>query len=154
MIERIQEGVAGYVANDIDIRKNTHIGMLLYGMNASGKSSYMKSVGLAIVMSQIGCWVPCKEFTHVPLRKLFTRISGNDDYMRGKSSFALEIEELNMILREADSDSIVLGDELCRGTEHVSGTAIVGGGIQTLIEKKVPFVFATHLHDIPRLSSL
>jgi DNA mismatch repair protein MutS len=106
---------------------------LLYGMNASGKSSYMKSVGLAIVMSQMGCWVPCESFTHVPITKLFTRISGNDDYMRGKSSFALEIEEFNMILKEADSRSIVLGDELCRGTEHVSGTAIVGSGIRTLL---------------------
>jgi DNA mismatch repair protein MutS len=91
--------------------------MLLYGMNASGKSSYMKSVGLALIMSQAGCWVPCQEFTHTVVKKIFTRISGNDDYMRGKSSFALEMEELSTILREADSNSIVLGDELCRGTE-------------------------------------
>ena len=102
----------------------------------------------------MGCWVPCESFTHVPVTKLFTRISGNDDYMRGKSSFALEIEELNMILKEANETSIVLGDELCRGTEHISGTAIVGSGIQTLMQKDVPFVFATHLHDIPTLSVL
>lgn len=154
MIERIQEGVAGYIANDITITRTKSLGMLLYGMNASGKSSYMKSVGLALIMSQMGCWVPCKEFHHVPFQKLFTRISGNDDYMRGKSSFALEIEELNMILRESNERSIVLGDELCRGTEHVSGTAIVGSGIQTLLHKNVPFVFATHLHDIPTLPSI
>ena len=86
------------------------------------------------------------------IHTMFTRISGNDDYLRGKSSFALEVEELNTILRESNDRSIVLGDELCRGTEHVSGTALVGAGIHTLIEKRVPFVFATHLHDIPTIS--
>ena len=116
MIERIQEDVAGYVANDVDIN-NTQRGMLLYGMNASGKSSYMKSVGLALIMSQAGCWVPCRNFRHSIVTKLFTRISGNDDYMRGKSSFALEMEELSTILTSATERSIVLGDELCRGTE-------------------------------------
>lgn len=88
------------------------------------------------------------------MKKIFTRISGNDDYMRGKSSFALEMEELRTILDEADSDSIVLGDELCRGTEYISGTSIVGAGIHTLLTKHVPFVFATHLHTIPQLSLL
>jgi DNA mismatch repair protein MutS len=72
--------------------------MLLYGMNASGKSSYMKSVGLVLIMSQSGCWVPCENCSHSVVSKIFTRISGNDDYMRGKSSFALEMEELSTIL--------------------------------------------------------
>lgn len=153
MIERIQETVSGYVANDVYLTQSSH-GLLLYGMNASGKSSYMKSIGLCAIMSQAGCWVPCSKCRHVIFKKIFTRISGNDDYMRGKSSFALEMEEMRTILREGDSESIVLGDELCRGTEHISGTAIVGGGIHTLLKKKVPFVFATHLHDIPKLSVL
>ena len=152
MIERLQEDVAGYIANDVRITKQESLGMLLYGMNASGKSSYMKSIGLAIILSQMGSWVPCEEMKHAVIHTMFTRISGNDDYLRGKSSFALEVEELNTILRESNHTSIVLGDELCRGTEHVSGTALVGAGIHTLIQKRVPFVFATHLHDIPSLS--
>jgi DNA mismatch repair protein MutS len=153
MIERLQEDVAGYVANDIDLN-DTKRGMLLYGMNASGKSSYMKSVGLALIMSQAGCWVPCQNFHHSIVSKLFTRISGNDDYMRGKSSFALEMEELSTILQSACSQSVVLGDELCRGTEQVSGTAIVGAGVHSLLQRNVAFVFATHLHDLPHLSLL
>lgn len=116
MIERIQEDVAGYVANDVNLN-DTKRGMLLYGMNASGKSSYMKSVGLALILSQAGCWVPCRNFEHSIVTKLFTRISGNDDYMRGKSSFALEMEELSTLLESACHRSVVLGDELCRGTE-------------------------------------
>ena len=154
MIERLQENSAGYVGNDVYVGKTKSLGNLLYGMNASGKSSYMKSIGLTLIMSQVGCWVPCQDMKHKVMTKIFTRISGNDDYMRGKSSFALEVEELNHILRESDSTSIVLGDELCRGTEHVSGTALVGAGINTLLHKNVPFVFATHLHDIPTLSKL
>lgn len=153
MIERLQEDVAGYVANDVSLDKHQY-GMLLYGMNASGKSSYMKSVGLAWIMSQAGCWVPCENCSHSIVSKLFTRISGNDDYMRGKSSFALEMEELSTILYEADAKSVVLGDELCRGTEQISGTALVGAGVETLMKKGVSFVFATHLHNLPKLSNL
>ena len=152
MIERLQEDVAGYVGNDVYIGKTNSLGNLLYGMNASGKSSYMKSIGLSLIMSQVGCWVPCEDMKHRVMTQIFTRISGNDDYMRGKSSFALEVDELAHILRHSNDSSIVLGDELCRGTEHVSGTAIVGSGINSLIKKNVPFVFATHLHDIPKLS--
>lgn len=151
MVERIVENDAGYVANDVNISPDK-LGLLLYGVNASGKSVYMKSVGLAIVMSQAGCFVPCQNMKHSIFKRIFTRISGNDDYVRGKSSFALEMEELSMILKNSNEDSIVLGDEICRGTEQDSGSALVTASIQRLLDCSVPFIFATHLHNIQSVS--
>ena len=151
MVERIVENDAGYVANDVNISPDK-LGLLLYGVNASGKSVYMKSVGLAVVLSQAGCFVPCQNMKHSIFKRIFTRISGNDDYVRGKSSFALEMEELSMILKNSNEDSIVLGDEICRGTEQDSGSSLVTASIQRLLNSNVPFIFATHLHTIQEVS--
>ena len=131
-------------------------GILLYGVNAAGKSSLSKAIGLAILMAQIGMPVPATELTLSPYNGLYTRILGNDNLWAGMSSFVVEMTELRSILN-AGPRSLVLGDELCAGTETTSAIAIVGAGIRRLVEKEAHFIFATHLHellDIPELAAI
>jgi len=126
-------------------------GILLYGVNAAGKSSLGKAVGLAILMAQIGCPVPATEMTLIPYTGLYTRILGNDNLWAGMSSFVVEMTEFRSILRSAATRILVIGDELCAGTETASATAIVAAGIQTLVKRGAHFLFATHLHELSEI---
>ena len=137
-----------YVTNDVKLGVDEHDGMLLYGINSSGKSSLMKAVGIAVVMAQAGMYAPCASMTYAPYHKMFTRIFSCDDIQKGQSTFTREILELRNILKRASPQSLVIGDELCSGTENISALAIVSAGIHKLATDKVSFVFATHLHDL------
>ena len=131
IIEQIQKKYE-YVPNNCFIGKKVTNnednedtkGILLYGINASGKSSYMKAVGLNLILAQAGFFVAAKSFTYYPYTKIFTRISGNDNIFKGHSSFAVEMLELRCILNRCDNRSLILGDELC-GTESTSVSMIV-----------------------------
>lgn len=147
IIERIQTNLE-YIPNDISLGKDNLNGILLYSVNAAGKSSLMKSIGLNIIMAQAGMFVPCKSLIYKPYHQLFTRISGNDNLFKGQSSFAVEMSELRGILKRSNSYGLVLGDELCSGTESDSALAIVATGVKRLAEKKSSFIFATHLHQL------
>ena len=142
-----------YVPNDVNIDHN-NCGILLYGVNGSGKSCYSKAIGLCVVLAQSGHYVPCDSFIYYPFTKLYTRITGDDNIFRGQSSFFVEMTELKSILNYADERSIVIGDEVCKGTEDISAVAIVGTTIKDLINKQTKFIFATHLHRLPQISIL
>lgn len=129
-------------------------GLLLYGVNAAGKSSLGKAVGLAILMAQIGCPVPATAMTLIPYTGLYTRILGNDNLWAGMSSFVVEMTEFRSILRSAATRMLVIGDELCAGTETASATAIVAAGIQTLVKRGAHFLFATHLHELSEIPDI
>ena len=144
IVEKIIDGE--YVTNDITLGK-TPIGMLLYGSNSVGKSCFTKAVGLNIIMAQAGLFTACN-LTYYPYTKIITRLSGNDNLIQGESSFVIEMKELRTILRNADRQSLVLGDELCRGTESVSGTSLTITTIETLINRKSSFIFSTHMHHL------
>jgi DNA mismatch repair protein MutS len=148
IIERIITNVE-YIGNDISLNQD---GILLYGINSSGKSSLMKAVGLSIIMSQAGMYVPSTSFEFSPYNHIFTRICGNDDIYRGMSSFVVEMTELRNILQRADENSLVIGDEICNGTEITSAIAIVSSAINELIKKKSSFIFTSHLHELPNIS--
>ena len=126
-------------------------GVLLYGMNASGKSSLMKALGLCVLLAQAGFPVPATAMRLAPFTAIFTRILGNDNLWAGLSSFAVEMTEFREILQFADERSLVLGDELCSGTESLSATALVAAGIEVLASRGSKFVFATHLHELASL---
>jgi DNA mismatch repair protein MutS len=150
LIEKIQQTEI-YVTNDICLGKELDgekDGMLLYGTNAVGKTSLIRALGIAVIMAQAGLYVPCSQFIFKPYKYIFTRIIGNDNIFKGLSTFAVEMSELRTILRLADQDSLILGDELCSGTESISAQSIFVAGIQQLCAKKSTFIFATHLHEI------
>ena len=137
-----------YVPNDIDIGNGEIDGMLLYGTNAVGKTSLIRAIGIVVVMEQAGLYVPCSHFIFKPYKYIFTRILGNDNIFKGLSTFAVEMSELRTILQLSDKHSLILGDELCSGTESVSAKSIFVAGIQSLLKKQSTFLFATHLHEI------
>ena len=162
LIEKIQQTEL-YVANDITIgqgtikqgtikqgtNKNSNLdGILLYGTNAVGKTSFIRALGISVIMAQAGLYVPASKFVYKPYKYIFTRILGNDNIFKGLSTFAVEMSELRTILRLADENSLVLGDELCSGTESISAVSIFVAGVQKLAAIKCSFIFATHLHEI------
>lgn len=153
LIEHLQQNEL-YVSNDVIIGMdheggiNGIDGMLLYGTNAVGKTSFIRAIGISIIMAQAGLYVPCSKFVYKPYHSIFTRILGNDNIFKGLSTFAVEMSELRTILKLANKNSLVLGDELCSGTESVSAISIFVAGIQYLSNIKTSFLFATHLHEI------
>lgn len=147
----IQNTQIEYVTHDVSICSE---GWLLYGMNASGKSSLMKAVGICILLAQAGCYVPCSSLKLKPYKSIFTRILNQDNIWAGLSSFAVEMLELREILKKSNQFSLVLGDELCSGTESVSATSLVASGIVWLHNQKASFIFATHLHGLNDLEVL
>jgi len=150
IIERIQTDVE-YVTNDIKL-DNEQKGVLLYGTNAAGKSSLMKAMGLNVIMAQAGFFVAASKFQYWPYKYLFTRINNNDNLFKGESSFAVEMSELRSILKRSTSNSLILGDELCSGTESISAQSIFSASVIKLIENNSSFIFATHLHELCRMS--
>jgi DNA mismatch repair protein MutS len=137
-----------YVTNDITIGDGNIDGILLYGTNAVGKTSLIKALGISVIMAQAGLYVPCSAFHFKPYKYIFTRILGNDNIFKGLSTFAVEMSELRTILRLADENSLILGDELCSGTEIMSAISIFVAGITKLSQNKSSYIFATHLHEI------
>jgi len=147
LIEKLQQGEL-YVTNDIRLGDGKLDGILLYGTNAVGKTSFIRALGISIVMAQAGLFVPATNFSYKPYKYIFTRILGNDNLFKGLSTFAVEMSELRTILRLANKNSLVLGDELCSGTESISAVSIFVAGIQALHKQGCSFIFATHLHEI------
>ncbi len=148
VIERLQAREA-YVPNDVALgAKEQSTGILLYGLNAAGKSSLVKSVGVNVIMAQAGMFVAADAFRLSPYGQLFSRVSTGDDIFKGQSTFTIEMAELRNILARADARSLVIGDELCAGTEHRSAVAIVAAGLAALARLGCGFMFATHLHDL------
>lgn len=129
-------------------------GILLYGVNQTGKSCTMKSVGVAVIMAQAGFYVPAESFRLCPFRLLTTRILGNDNISRGLSTFAVEMIELRSILTRCNSYSLNLGDEVCHGTESASAASLVAASIRHLSKHRACFIFATHLHGVSKMDEV
>ena len=137
-----------YVTNDIILGDGNVDGILLYGTNAVGKTTLIRALGISVIMAQAGLYVPCTSFEFKPYKCIFTRIIGNDNIFKGLSTFEVEMSELRTILRLMDENSLILGDELCSGTETISAISIFVAGIQRLYKCRSSFIFATHLHEI------
>jgi DNA mismatch repair protein MutS len=155
LIEHIQQSEA-YVPNDVVLGDDKD-SILLYGTNASGKSSLIKALGISLVMAQSGFYVACSRFEYTPFKYIFTRILGNDNIFKNLSTYAVEMSEFRTILKYADAQSLVLGDELCSGTEIGSALSIFSAGLIQLHQRKTKCIFATHFHqltDYERITSL
>ena len=151
IVERL-DGSTLYTGNDTDFSQKK--GMLLYGVNGSGKSCFSKSVGICVIMAQMGMYVPADAFEFCPYDRIFTRISSEDNIHKGQSSFYVEMMEMDTILRFANKKSLIIGDEICKGTEHTSAISIVASMCNMISKIGATFVFATHLHGLVDLDPI
>jgi DNA mismatch repair protein MutS len=146
-----------YVPISIKLGVPNQSGILLFGLNSVGKSTLQKSIGINVILAQMGYYVPADKFEYYPYTTLMTRISANDNLFKGLSSFALELSELRAILKRSNLNTLIIADEVCKGTEHQSSLIIVMAMLEILSQNGCSFITATHLHDLttmPRLNNL
>jgi DNA mismatch repair protein MutS len=141
-----------YVTNDIALGQNTK-GLLLYGQNSSGKSTFGKAIALNIILAQAGLFT-AGTLKYFPYNKIVTRLSGNDSVLEGLSSFVIEMKELRTILRNADRKTLVIADEIARGTESVSATSLTVSSVTYLLNRGATFLFSTHLHSLVEMKDI
>lgn len=144
LVEKIID--SEYITNDIELKGK---GLLLYGLNSSGKTCLTKAIGVNLIMAQAGMYT-AGSLTFSPYTRVLTRLTGSDDMLKGISSYGVELSELKSILLEANHRSLVLGDELTRGTETCSGSAISTATIISLVNKKSTFILSSHMHHLPQ----
>ena len=137
-----------YIANDIVMDKTTNI-LLITGPNMAGKSTYMRQCAITVIMAQIGCFVPCKEAILPVFDKIFTRIGASDDLVSGESTFMVEMKEANYAIQEATDKSLILFDELGRGTATYDGMSLAQAILEYIHDKiKAKTMFSTHYHEL------
>ena len=137
-----------YIPNDIIMDKTTDI-LLITGPNMAGKSTYMRQCAITVIMAQIGCFVPCKSCTIPIFDKIFTRIGASDDLVSGESTFMVEMKEANTAISEATENSLILFDELGRGTATYDGMSLAQAILEYIHDKiKAKTMFSTHYHEL------
>ena len=137
-----------YIPNDIIMDHTTDI-LLITGPNMAGKSTYMRQCAITVIMAQIGCFVPCKEATLPIFDKIFTRIGASDDLVSGESTFMVEMKEANNALQDATENSLILFDELGRGTATYDGMSLAQAILEYIHDKiKAKTLFSTHYHEL------
>ena len=151
VVEQVIE--SEYVPNDIIMDKDTNI-LLITGPNMAGKSTYMRQLAITVIMAQIGCFVPARDATLPIFDAIFTRIGASDDLVSGESTFMVEMKEANNAISNATSNSLVLFDELGRGTATFDGMALAQAIIEYIHDNiKCKTLFSTHYHELTDLES-
>jgi len=136
-----------YIPNDTFLGGEKNL-TILTGPNMGGKSTLMRQTGLLVILAQIGCKVPAEEMTFAPVDRIFTRLGAQDNIIGGESTFLVELQETSTILQHATNHSLVLIDELGRGTATYDGTAIAGAVVSALASRECKTLFATHYHNL------
>jgi len=152
VIERmIRDGI--FVNNDTYINKRDESLLLITGPNMSGKSTYMRQTALIVLMAQAGCFVPCESAKIGVCDRIFTRIGASDNLSQGQSTFFVEMSELSYILNTATDRSLVILDEIGRGTSTYDGLSIAWSAAEYLSKphRKIRTLFATHYHELTSL---
>ena len=153
VIEQLMRDVP-YIPNDSAIDQNARV-LVITGPNMSGKSSYMRQVALIVLMAQIGCYVPAQSASLCCVDRIFTRIGAQDELTAGQSTFMVEMVETANILRHCTPNSLVILDEIGRGTSTYDGLAIAWSVIEFLHnhpERRAMTLFATHYHELIQLA--
>ena len=148
VVEKVIEGE--YVSNDIIMDKNTDI-LLITGPNMAGKSTYMRQLAITVIMAQAGCFVPASEATLPIFDAIYTRIGASDDLVSGESTFMVEMKEACSAVKGATENSLVLFDELGRGTATFDGMALAQAIIEYISNIKCKTLFSTHYHELTDL---
>jgi len=140
-----------YVANDVYMPATNDV-LLITGPNMGGKSTYMRELALIVVMAQIGCYVPAKSANLMIFDQIFTRIGASDDLVSGQSTFMVEMSETNYALRHASENSLMIFDEIGRGTATFDGMAIAQAIIEYITSRiHAKTLFSTHYHELTSL---
>lgn len=142
-----------YITNDVIMGNNTDI-LLITGPNMAGKSTYMRELAIIIIMAQMGSFVPCKSCSIPLFDRIFTRIGASDDLVSGDSTFMVEMKEANIAISEATDKSLILFDELGRGTATYDGMSIAQAILEYIHDKiKAKTLFSTHYHELTTLAN-
>lgn len=143
-----------FIANDCHLDNNKNCISIITGPNMAGKSTYMRQVALIVLMSQIGSFVPAKKANICLTDRIFTRVGASDDLASGQSTFMVEMNEVANILRNATSNSLLILDEIGRGTSTFDGLAIAWAVVEHISNKRLlgaKTLFATHYHELTEL---
>ncbi len=143
-----------FIANDTYLDNNSHLIAVITGPNMAGKSTYMRQTALIVLMAQIGCFVPAKSANIGIVDRIFTRVGASDDLASGQSTFMVEMNEVANILRNATSNSLLILDEIGRGTSTFDGLSIAWAVIEHISNRKLlgaKTLFATHYHELTEL---
>ena len=151
VVERMMAREA-FIPNDVTLDEAGRV-VLLTGPNMAGKSTLLRQVGLCVVLAQIGSFVPCRRATIGVVDRLFTRVGASDNLVRGQSTFMVEMSETSAILHAATGRSLVLLDEIGRGTSTYDGVAIAWAVTECLHNSiGCKTIFATHYHELTQLT--
>ena len=143
-----------FVANDTFLDNSNHCISIITGPNMAGKSTYMRQTALIVLMAQIGCFVPAKSANIGVVDRIFTRVGASDDLASGQSTFMVEMNEVANILRNATPNSLLILDEIGRGTSTFDGLSIAWAVIEHISNRKLlgaKTLFATHYHELTEL---
>ena len=144
----------GFVENDTYLDKGNERVSIITGPNMAGKSTYMRQTALIVLMAQIGSFVPAREASIGVVDRIFTRVGASDDLASGQSTFMVEMNEVANILKNATSDSLLILDEIGRGTSTFDGLSIAWAVVEHVADKKIigaKTLFATHYHELTEL---
>jgi len=148
-------GLNNFVANDLNVDRQDNRTMIITGPNMAGKSTYMRSVAIITLLAHIGCFVPASEAQISITDRIFTRIGASDDLAFGQSTFMVEMTEVATILNNATDKSLLILDEIGRGTSTCDGLAIAWAVIEYITNNfKTKTLFSTHYHELTELEGL
>lgn len=138
-----------FVPNDTDLDHGENEILVITGPNMAGKSTYMRQVAVLTIMAQIGSFIPARSASFTPVDHIFTRVGATDDISTGQSTFMVEMQEVSQILRAATKNSLILLDEIGRGTSTYDGMSIARAVVEYLDSKVHAYtLFATHYHEL------
>ena len=157
VVEALLGGSTPFVPNDLDMDPNQNRVSIMTGPNMAGKSTYMRQVAVIVIMAQVGCFVPAASAEIGIVDGIYTRVGASDDLAAGQSTFMVEMAEVADILKNATKDSLLILDEIGRGTSTFDGMSIARAVIEYVHDKKLcgaKTLFATHYHELTELEDL
>ena len=144
-----------FVPNDVTLNHTNHEILVITGPNMAGKSTYMRQIAVLILMAQVGSFIPAREASICPVDRIFTRIGASDDILTGQSTFMMEMKEVSYILQHATSRSLLILDEIGRGTSTFDGMSIARAVIEYCLKHiHAMTLFATHYHELTDMADM